>query len=77
MTAFLIDVLSVDLAYNRRKRSVKMNETLQYGAEILVGFVVTPWVVWVTVSIFTMKQEQAVMKAISAYIQSQSKGNPV
>jgi hypothetical protein len=39
-----------------------MNENFIYGVEILVGMVTIPWVVFVTMSIFNLRQEQAVMK---------------
>lgn len=35
---------------------------MELGAEIAIGFVVVPFVTWVTVSIFNQKQEIAIMK---------------
>ncbi len=39
-----------------------MTENIAYGIELLVGLVAIPWVVFVTVSIFNLKQENALMK---------------
>lgn len=40
-----------------------MNEPIFYGIEILAGLIVIPWCVWVSVSIFTLKQQNAVFRA--------------
>lgn len=39
-----------------------MTENIAYGIELLFGMVAIPWIVWVTVSLFNLKQENALMK---------------
>ena len=38
---------------------IQLNE---YAIEILIGFILVPYFSWITMSIFNLKQAQAVMK---------------
>lgn len=46
-----------------------MTENIAYGIEILVGLMAVPWLTWVTVSIFSLRQSVALMKQENQILQ--------
>lgn len=46
-----------------------MTLTQEVIAEVFLGMIVIPWVVWITVNIFQVRQELALLKQIFALLE--------